>query len=109
MSLVDTHAHLDLLKEPIGQVLQKAHYAGVTEIITIGIDLESSRRAVELAAAYPQVHAVVGMHPHDASKLDGGALREIAELASHPRARPVSISIATCRPGPTRSGLSGPR
>jgi TatD DNase family protein len=85
MSLVDTHAHLDLLKEPIGQVLQKAHHAGVAEIITIGIDLESSRRAVELAETYPQIHAVVGMHPHDASQLDDLTLREIAELASHPR------------------------
>jgi TatD DNase family protein len=85
MSLVDTHAHLDLLNEPIGQVLQKAHHAGIAEIITIGIDLESSRRAVELAATYPQIHAVVGMHPHDASKLDDLTLREITELASNPR------------------------
>jgi TatD DNase family protein len=85
MDLVDTHAHLDLLEEDVGEALEKARSVAVTGVITIGIDLESSRRAVELANRFPQVRAVVGMHPHDASDLDDAALRELRRLAAGPR------------------------
>jgi TatD DNase family protein len=36
-------------------------------MVCVGTDLESSRRAVELAGQYPEVRATVGLHPHDAS------------------------------------------
>ena len=85
MNLVDTHAHLDLLKEDVGKALGTAAQAGVTEVITIGINLESSRKAVELAHRYPQVYATVGIHPHDASLLDDAALKELRTLAGDPR------------------------
>lgn len=85
MNLIDTHAHLDLLEGGLTQALQRAQDAGVTGVVTIGIDVKSSRRAVELAHAFPQVRAVVGMHPHDASDLDGEALRELRRLAEDPR------------------------
>ena len=85
MNLVDTHAHLDLLKEDVGKALGTAAQAGVTEVITIGINLESSHKAVELAHRYPQVYATVGIHPHDASLLDDAALKELRTLAGDPR------------------------
>lgn len=85
MDLIDTHAHLDLLEEDVATALERARQVGVTGVVAIGIDLESSRRAVEYAHRFPRVHAVVGMHPHDASGLDDAALREFAELAEDPR------------------------
>ena len=85
MDLTDTHAHLDLLEEDVGEALKRARKAGVTTVVTIGIDLDSSRRAVEYAHRFPGVYAVVGMHPHDASSLDGAALRELKRLAGDER------------------------
>ena len=85
MNLVDTHAHLDLIKEDVAKVLEKADRAGVTEVITIGINLATSRKAVDIAHRFPQVHAVVGVHPHEASSLDDSALRELRSLAGDPR------------------------
>jgi len=38
--------------------------------VCVGTDLESSRRAVELAGRHPAVRATVGLHPHEASHLD---------------------------------------
>lgn len=85
MNLVDTHAHLDLLKEDVGKALGTAARAGVSKVITIGISRESSRQSVEFARRFPQVYAVVGMHPHDASLLDDAALKELRTLAGDPR------------------------
>ncbi|MGC9333277.1 MAG: TatD family hydrolase, partial [Anaerolineae bacterium] len=85
--LVDTHAHLDHARFDGDRdaVLDRALEAGVAAIVTIGADLPSSRQAVELAARYERVYAAVGMHPHDARKLDGAALVELRELGQRPK------------------------
>lgn len=85
MSLIDTHAHLDLLDEDAAEALAQAGGAGIAGVIAIGIDMPSSRRAIEFAREFPQVHAVIGIHPHDASRLDAGSLRELRELAGDTR------------------------
>jgi TatD DNase family protein len=81
---MDTHAHLDLLEGDVGEALERARRAGVSSVVSVGISLESSRRAAEYAHAFPGVWAVVGVHPHDASDLDSSALRELRRLAEDP-------------------------
>jgi TatD DNase family protein len=50
-----------------------------------GFDLVSSRKAVALAEAHPQILAAVGIHPHDAKFVDDAALAELKQLAQHPK------------------------
>jgi len=50
------------------QVIERAQAAGITKIITIGTDLESSARSVKLAEQYPAVFAAVGWHPTNADE-----------------------------------------
>ena len=87
IQLIDTHAHLDFpeFDGDREEVIQRALEAGVTRIITVGVDLESSRAAIALAERVPCICATVGMHPHDAVKLTPQALAELRELALHPR------------------------
>jgi TatD DNase family protein len=82
----DTHAHLDYadFADELPQVVARAAMAGVEKIISIGTDLDSSRRAIALANQYPNVFAVVGWHPSDALKAPRDirpALRELAQQA----------------------------
>lgn len=66
--LVDTHAHLwwDTYKSDVEKVLERAKNAGVEKIIVPGTDLESSEKAVKLAAKYPGfIYAAVGIHPEE--------------------------------------------
>lgn len=83
----DTHAHLqnELLRGGLEQVLERAQAAAVTTIMCIGYDLDSSREAVQLAQRYPQIYAVVGVHPHDAKQLDQNTLDELIKLAREPK------------------------
>jgi TatD DNase family protein len=85
--VVDTHAHLDFpeLGRDLSGVLQRAERAGVVRIVTIGIDIESSRRAIALAQGHEQVYATVGLHPHGARPLDEAALAELKRLGSQKR------------------------
>ena len=78
--LVDCHAHLDLCGDP-GETIAAARAQGVRRILTVGFNLENSARAVELAGLYPEVSASVGIHPHDADKVDRDTLEQIERLA----------------------------
>jgi len=54
-------------------------------MIAIGTDLESSRRAIELAATFEPVYAVVGWHPCEALDAPDDLRAALRELAKSPK------------------------
>jgi TatD DNase family protein len=63
-SLVDSHVHLDrYADEEVASMVSRAAAAGVQRLLTIGVDLETSRAALRLAARHPGVLASIGIHP----------------------------------------------
>jgi TatD DNase family protein len=66
-------------------VIARARTAGVNKIISIGTDLESSKKAIELAKRYPEIFAAIGYHPHDSAKSGKAEIEELAEIANHPK------------------------
>lgn len=87
LDLIDSHAHLDLpdFNPDLSEVLNRATRAGVSSIVTIGIDIPSSKKAIELAAAYDNIYATVGIHPCDSAGATDEALTELAALAADPK------------------------
>ena len=87
MNLIETHAHLDYpdFVPDLEGVISRAAEAGVTRIISIGTGLESSRRAVALAERFPNVFAVVGIHPTNVTEEGLDFLPALGELARHPK------------------------
>lgn len=83
----DTHAHLDFpdFASDLADLLLRAKAANVSRIIAIGTDLESSRRAIQLAEAHEEVFAVAGWHPNHASEAPEDIRDELAKLAAHPK------------------------
>src|ERR1700689_2933541 len=83
----DTHAHLDYpdYAGDLAQVIERAQAAGITKIISIGTDLESSRRAVKLSEQFPAVFAAVGWHPTNAFEAPEDLRPALRELARHPK------------------------
>ncbi len=82
-TLIDTHCHLDMMEEnsDAGDIVRRAAAAGIEAMITIGIDLASSRRAVELAHLFDRVYAAVGIHPHHAGDFTNETEKELRKLA----------------------------
>lgn len=68
--IIDTHTHLDMKEfEPDrDEVIKRALASDVSKIITVGVDLESSKNAVELSQKYPEVYAAVGIQPEEVDK-----------------------------------------
>jgi TatD DNase family protein len=83
----DTHAHLDYtqLSDEIDGVIQRAAAAGITKIVTVGTDFESSQRCIQLANRFDQVFAAVGWHPCDAMDAPDDIRPELRALASQPK------------------------
>ncbi len=84
--LTDTHCHLDfrIFDEDRGQVMARAEEYGVRRMLNPGINLESSRAAVQLAARCQPVYAAVGIHPNEYVQLGPETLRELRALAAEP-------------------------
>jgi TatD DNase family protein len=85
MQIFDSHCHLDdpSFSADLERVLERARAAGVLRMMTVGVNRETCRRAVELASARAAVFASVGIHPHDARNCSRAILAEIGRLAQH--------------------------
>jgi len=89
---IDTHCHLQFeqyandRKEIIAR-MREENIAG----IAVGVDLESSKQAVELAEKYEHIFATVGVHPNHAGQesFDEKSFRKLAE---HPKV----VAIGEC-------------
>jgi len=90
--MIDSHTHLDLCEAPNTELVSAAAAAGVTRILTVGIDGAASRAALATAEDFPQVYAAVGRHPNAASGFDDADLAELAALAAHERCAAIGES-----------------
>lgn len=82
----DTHCHIhDPQFFPNGgdECYERALAAGVHRMLCVGTDAASSLAAVQFAQKYPQISAVVGIHPHEASD-SSAELALIRELVAQP-------------------------
>jgi TatD DNase family protein len=64
-----TDSHCHLYDERLGatsEVIDEARLAGVSTMIVVGCDRETSIAARDIAAVHPGIHATVGLHPHEA-------------------------------------------
>lgn len=79
----DSHCHLHLCEErsSLEEVVGRARAAGVLEMLTVGIDLASSRRSIEIAESHG-VKAAVGVHPNSSSEWTPGSEVALREMLS---------------------------
>lgn len=84
--LFDSHAHLndEVLIDNVDEILDNAKANGVTGIVCIGYDRDSSLLAVELAERHESIYAAVGVHPQEA-KGEPIDLSWLHVLMSHPK------------------------
>jgi TatD DNase family protein len=66
--MIDSHVHLNHpdFAADLDQVIARAQQAGVTAMVNIGFDIDSSRETLEMTRQYPFLYGAVGVHPHDA-------------------------------------------
>jgi TatD DNase family protein len=68
--LIDTHCHLDFadFDEERDQLVERAHQAGVTQMVTISTRVRQLSTLLDLTERYPSVFCSVGTHPNNAGE-----------------------------------------
>ncbi len=85
--MIDSHTHIDGPEYDADRdaVVARAHAAGVTTMVAVGTDLESSRRAVALAQTVAGVVATIGVHPHESKTLTPETIESLRQLGARPK------------------------
>ncbi|MFB9950831.1 TatD family hydrolase [Rhizobium puerariae] len=82
--LIDTHCHLDFadFAEERDAIVERAHEAGVRQMVTISTRVRKLDGLLAIAEKYPSVFCSVGTHPNNAGEeLDIGT-EDLVRLAS---------------------------
>lgn len=68
----DNHCHLTSMKGDPQDAVDSALEAGVTRLLSVGVTVDDSVEAARVAAAFDNVWATAGVHPHEAKNgIDG--------------------------------------
>jgi TatD DNase family protein len=83
---VDSHCHINFegLADRLPQVLENMRANQVTHALCVSVDLETLPSVLEIASAYENVFASVGVHP-DHEHAREPSVAELVELAAHPK------------------------
>lgn len=80
---IDTHAHLNMpIFSDLKEVLDRAKKSDIDFIVNASFDLNSSFEGVSLASKFDFIYAAIGIHPHDADKLNHDVLNNLIKLSS---------------------------
>jgi TatD DNase family protein len=83
---IETHCHLDYLKDlPLEEIRKKIQEAGITKVVTIGVDPGNLDKVKELANTYPEIYYSQGIHPHDAKDATDVEYTKIIERSKDPK------------------------
>ena len=82
MNLFDSHSHLNDKKfdEDRDKVINEIYESGVTNFITAGYSVESSKKAIEISNNYNFSYAIVGVSPNDIPQEENKLWKDINEI-----------------------------
>ena len=88
--LVDSHCHLDRLdlsnrEGGLEAVITDAQNRGISHLLTVAVDLDSSRTLTELTSQYDHIYSSVGVHPLQDEELPLPTVEQITDLAILPK------------------------
>ena len=93
LTWVDTHCHLEMLKEEPDTALEKSTALGMETCLTIGTKHSSNLKVCEYVEQYPSVYGAVGIHPHEA---DAAKVEELGFIRESLLANQKLVAIGEC-------------
>lgn len=82
--IIETHCHLDYLKAlPFEELRAKIKEAGISKVITIGVDPENLDKVMDLAESNEEIYFTQGIHPHDSKDATDLEFNKIKLRSTH--------------------------
>jgi len=91
MEFFDSHSHYndEKFNSDREELIKATFDSGITKFMCIGYDLESSKKAVEIAEKYDNIYATCGISPNDVQDLNIECLEQIEELAKSKKVKAI--------------------
>ena len=72
MNLFDSHSHYndDKFNMDREEIIKETLLNGVSNFIVAGYNIESSKKAIEIAKSYDEIYAIVGISPNDLENVE---------------------------------------
>lgn len=85
--MIDIHCHLNFPRfdKDLEEVITRAKEKGVEKIVNVGTSVKQSEKVVALSQKYENLYAIIGVHPHDADKIEENWLERLEELSKNPK------------------------
>ena len=81
---IDTHCHIDELNEKeVIKYLENAQKNDVEKLIISGVDLESSKKVIDLSNKYSNIYCTIGIHPNNIANLPENYLFELEKMSKN--------------------------
>ena len=86
MEIMDSHAHLmdEMYNEDLKEVIERCKENNLKNVINIGYNENTSKKAIDLANEYDWMYATIGMHP-DECNIEKPDFTFIKNLAKNPK------------------------
>lgn len=83
--IIDTHTHIfeDVYSNDFSKIMQNLKADNLENIFVVGYDLESSKKAVEIANNFKTAFAIIGVHPENAKGYNSFVEEELTKLAQN--------------------------
>nr|MBC8204184.1 TatD family hydrolase [FCB group bacterium] len=87
--LIDTHTHLDFsqFEKDLTSVIDRASQADVRYMLNISTDPASIVKTLKLTEKYENIYAAVGLHPHEADKINDDDIQLVRVKTEHPKVK----------------------
>ena len=83
--LIDTHAHIDMIEEPIETILEEMDSHGVKKVVIPSVEIDSTEKIIKIAESNDNIFAMIGIYPSETKNYSQDIENKMIELAKHPK------------------------
>ena len=81
--LIDTHAHVDMIEDPIEETLKKMEEYGVKKVINPSVEIDTMDKILSLSKNYENIYAMLGIYPSEAKTYSEDVEKKIIDNAQN--------------------------
>ena len=87
--LIDTHAHIDMLEEPIEETFGKMQEFNVKKALIPSVEIGTIDKILDIANKYENIYAMLGIFPSEAKTYTPDIEQKFIDLAQNPKIKAI--------------------
>lgn len=81
--LIDTHAHIDMINQPVEDILHNMDSMGVKKVIIPAVEIKTQEKILEITNSHENIFAMVGLYPSETKDFTSDIEASLIQLANN--------------------------